>query len=663
MTAQLLALSAVASEAVKLPVVLDGVKTEAWAWRVAPDELLLPIDRVPLMVGDGRDLVIRTEKGRIFFGDRLAGLLIGAKDDAFASLADAEIRGLRGVLLEQWNDAIAARVAAMDFSKAGLSLRSFKTLPALPPAVRWLDVKNTSNMDVKDFSGLANLASLRYLRVETLHACNFDAAWISACTALRFLDLSMEHVENAGRLGMLKELRTLLLAWGEGVTDLSFVKGLPALQDLDVHKSKVADLSTLAGHPSIESINADMTPTSALPAGALRTLRTLRVMSTALSADAIRAFASANPGCRVVHGWDEALRDEVKEADRLRVRSGGTCHRKPEKETTLFEEKEAAAVRALLASIAVDEPESGFHCMCCGEPSIEVYRGDALLATLAVHHGRSIRWSEWPGDALLTVDGSVAVNSWLAKHGVTGPSDEFEKSQAAQRASQRRAERSKEILGAGLYDALRAARSADAIQQAFEGGEPDAVRRARIALELFGCDETSWSIYAAFDEWLQSRVLPGVTPAQIAACLTGGNERVANGAARWFFGEKKLAALDAIHFDGLARRALCHPRHGSRRAALEAIGLLEGDRAVAVLRELLAGNLVPRALAEDEQTEPAGMRRFTQMKLPNASERVLAAHLLARAGDKASGPAIQELAAAAKGLEKAVLLAAAKLLQ
>ena len=84
---------------------------------------------------------------------------------------------------------------------------------------------------------------------------------------------------------------------------------------------------------------------------------------------------------------------------------------------------------------------------------------------------------------------------------------------------------------------------------------------------------------------------------------------------------------------------------------------------MAVLRELLAGNLVPRALAEDEQTEPAGMRRFTQMKLPNASERVLAAHLLARAGDKASGPAIQELAAAAKGLEKAVLLAAAKLLQ
>jgi hypothetical protein len=663
MTAFLLSLSSPAHEAVPLSITLDGQPATAWAWNVGPGELLLPIDRIPIFVGEGRNLVIRTEKGRVFIGDRLAGLSIGPKDEPFAGLADGDLRDLRGLLLDQWNDRIAARVASLDVHRTALALRSLKSLPPLPPALRWLDLKNTSNADARDFSGLAGLTSLRYLRVDTLRSGDFDCAWIASCTSLRLLDLTMEHLVNPSRLASLTQLHSLLLGWGEGLTDLAVIKSMTSLKSLDVARSRVADGSALAGHPSIESVNADMTPLAVLPDGPLPSLRSLRVMSTNLAPAAIDAFSRANPGCRVIHRWDAAFAAETRDADRLRVRSGGTCHRKVDKEQTLFEEKDLAAVRRLLATIAVDEPQSGFHCMCCGEPSIEIYRGATLLATLAVHHGRSLRWSGWPGDAMLTDGCSDAVNAWLAANGVTGPSAELEASRVTERASRRRTERSRAILGAAAFDAMIAAKSPDATQKAFESAWPDAAQRATIALRLFGCDETSWSNYAVFDEWLQSRALPAFAPAQLAACLSGGDEGCVRGAARWFFGEKKLAALDAARFGDLARLALSHPRPESRRGALEAIALLDDNRAVAVLRELLAGTLRPRVLPEDERAEPGGMRRFTPQKLPPASEQALAAHLLAKAGDTASLPTVLQLVALSRGPEKAVLEAAAKKLQ
>ena len=65
------------------------------------------------------------------------------------------------------------------------------------------------------------------------------------------------------------------------------------------------------------------------------------------------------------------MRQATAKATRLRIRSGGTCHRQLAKEKTLFELKDAAQIRDFVRQIGIVEAESGFECMCCGEPTFE----------------------------------------------------------------------------------------------------------------------------------------------------------------------------------------------------------------------------------------------------------------------------------------------------
>ena len=113
------------------------------------------------------------------------------------------------------------------------------------------------------------------------------------------------------------------------------------------------------------------------------------------------------------------------EADRIRVRTGGTCHRMPDAELTVFEETDPARIREVVAAIRL-MPGPQSRCMCCGYPSIEFYRGDELITTIGYHHGRSIRWPDrWKWDVELTSDSARSLNQWLAEHNVPAEHGEW----------------------------------------------------------------------------------------------------------------------------------------------------------------------------------------------------------------------------------------------
>ena len=40
----------------------------------------------------------------------------------------------------------------------------------------------------------------------------------------------------------------------------------------------------------------------------------------------------------------------------------------------------------------VEDPSTFGHCMCLGDPAIELYEKRKKVATIGFHHGRSIRW-------------------------------------------------------------------------------------------------------------------------------------------------------------------------------------------------------------------------------------------------------------------------------
>lgn len=402
---------------------------------------LLQVSRYLLPLGSEQNLTLQTEEYRLLQvaadgTKEVVGVIVSwtFPDDKrvpvnpLSDLSDAQLKRLRCVRLRHWDEQVAAQVAKLDAQRVCIIVDSYahtgptNALPALPDNLELLSIDQTATGELNDLAGLARYKSLRFLDVDTF-GDGVDGAWV-AHPKLRYLGVNGK-LTNPSALAGLTELRTLSLSGCEEIDAVDFVQRLPALRRLDLDRTSVASLEPLGAHPSLQTVSAVSTPLKKLPAKPIPGLRELSILSTEVSDADAQSFAKANPDCRVLHRWADAFKSAVAGADRVRIRSGGLCHRDIEHEKTLTETKDPAHIASLLASIDIDEAESGFHCMCCGNPSIEFYRGEKLLASLGFHHGVSLRWKRpWPGDAKLTPEGTTAMQRWLADHGVANPDDE-----------------------------------------------------------------------------------------------------------------------------------------------------------------------------------------------------------------------------------------------
>ena len=68
--------------------------------------------------------------------------------------------------------------------------------------------------------------------------------------------------------------------------------------------------------------------------------------------------AAAAAGEDEPNRWEAALRETVAKCDRIRVRSGGTCHRRPERDRTLFEVRDAGKIESTVRAIRI-APHAG----------------------------------------------------------------------------------------------------------------------------------------------------------------------------------------------------------------------------------------------------------------------------------------------------------------
>ncbi|MFE0422083.1 hypothetical protein [Streptomyces sp. NPDC058953] len=87
----------------------------------------------------------------------------------------------------------------------------------------------------------------------------------------------------------------------------------------------------------------------------------------------------------------------------------------------LSDPAESARLRTAMAVVSLP----GFHCMCPGDVRFEVFDRDGERLTVVVlHHGATLRWGQWEGDAVLN-DGRLLLK-WLDGHGIPGPMQQFE---------------------------------------------------------------------------------------------------------------------------------------------------------------------------------------------------------------------------------------------
>jgi len=469
--------------------------------------------------------------------------------DPLSALSDEEIRGLWGVRLDHWSDAIAEKLKQVDPDRVCITLtqetavQPGRRLPPLPDGVRYLKIRVSSSNEVfTDFSPLQSCRNLRYFAYGGVGKEPFDVSVLKEASQLQHLVLSGERLVNTASLAELANLRRLDLGGCRELQDVSFVGQLGRLEALNISNTKVADLTPLDGLQRLEYLDADMTPVSQLPAQPLPALHTLRVMSTALSDESVEKFRRTNTACAVMHHWDDALKDALADATRLRVRSGGTCHRDIENEKTLYETEDKAVIEQAIAGIAIDEAESGFHCMCCGEPSLEFYQGDKLILTLGFHHGQSLRWvGGWPGDGSLTSESARFLVKWLADHKVEGPQKAIERQKEQQRAAERKMTRATRGLSPTLQAAFRDARQSSDGDSDFAATLrkecPEPVDQVGVLFTLLGASNDSWTSL----EWMEQvadRLLreydeETLSRAAVAA-LHGTDRQRRRGAARYW---------------------------------------------------------------------------------------------------------------------------------
>jgi Tfp pilus assembly protein PilF len=83
----------------------------------------------------------------------------------------------------------------------------------------------------------------------------------------------------------------------------------------------------------------------------------------------------------------------------------------------VLETSDPSALAALRETLRVIEDPSTFdHCGCLGGPTLELYSGQDLIATIGLQHGHSIRWAKWKHDARLC--NGQSLNDWLVRHGI-----------------------------------------------------------------------------------------------------------------------------------------------------------------------------------------------------------------------------------------------------
>lgn len=221
-----------------------------------------------------------------------------------------------------------------------------------------------------------------------------------------------------------------------------------------------------------------------------------------------------------------------------------------------------ASFRACIA--IVENPESFFHCMCPGDPHIELYAGTKVIGTIGYHHGVAIRWSGWRHDALLREPARLL--EWMSGHGVNGPRVEVE---AARRAAEESLRDEASWLAAmpeclrPFWERMGESRDPElqrVLLEALEGAIPARERQALVLFGWFGAGKGPWSGVPSY-EYVPEELLLQFSTALLVGALTAETPSEAQwrGAARYFggweFGHRKKCDKALLAAD-LKRRLL-----------------------------------------------------------------------------------------------------------
>lgn len=604
----------------------------------------------------GPERCIGLEVKKVYIDDQITLI------DPLSRLPPEEKKHLRSVILSDrpanWDQALSG----IDWEQCAVSLGGDSTdpaaphrMPQLPAEVAYLTFDFSNSDEITDVSPLAKLDQLRFLDLG--YCLTLKGGELQNKPKLVHLIADYIAFENAADLASLSAMKFLKIREAEGIKSPDFANQMPELRVLKIDRTAVSDISKLTC-PKLRLLSAIHTNIEALPSPEnVPVLKDLRILSTPAGQDPelVASFQKSLQGCTIAATWMQSLRSKIEGANKLRVRSGGTCHRRPDEEETLFELTDVDKIRSLIAGLQVIDDRSGFSCMCCGEPTIEVYKEDVLIASIGFHHGHSLRWSDglWPGDAAMTEESSRHLCKFLADHGHDGPLQEFEEGLARDRAGNRFASSLSEIAPDAFYsdwwktisgeDQSPSSDSElqdpdDHLRNLVASQWPDKNHRAKNLFAIYGAlPDGSWNLSLAFDDSLRESLLPELST-KINDLLTSKdiNEQTLQGIARWCLfdreGSNSRKALTEDNRSLLIKWGLAHPREANR---IETLLTLDEDGQLDSILTYFSAPPKARELPPEHEIEPGGSVMYLprEKEIPsNASSRAVAAVLLAHSG-------------------------------
>lgn len=172
------------------------------------------------------------------------------------------------------------------------------------------------------------------------------------------------------------------------------------------------------------------------------TIRGILKATTALTVGVMVVLYATAAAAAWKNGRD--LRRRIVGASRLVVRTGGTCHRRPEREVVLFDTADRGELAAFAELWSLGASVPGVSCACCGDMTFELYDGPTLACAFSFHHGEHIRLagSAW-GDLAVPGGTQDALAKWLADKGISGRLADV----WGRRRAEREAERWREAAG------------------------------------------------------------------------------------------------------------------------------------------------------------------------------------------------------------------------
>lgn len=550
-----------------------------------------------------------------------------------AKMSDEEVHGLRAVSLQFWSPEILKDLSRLDGSRLAVNLhleapiRTKVPFPALPRGLNYLRVWD-GNQHLQEFENLRGLQELRVLDLDV--SVPFDVRLLADLKKLEWLRLGMLEMTNLDALGGLRSLKVLRLDWRENVADLAFAKDLDALEEIHLGRTSVADLSPLDGLRRLRVVRASGSKVKVLPRGELPALRELEVMSTAVSEEDVATFAKAHPHCRVSHRWTRVLHAALDGVTSLRIREGGLCHRRGG-EKVLFETNSAELLRKFGDLLDIEEDQSGFHCMCCGEPTLEFYQGERLKVEMGFHHGQSLRWSGWPGDGKLRLEAADALIRLMASHGVVGPQKAREAEAEEAKAQERKLQRALAGLTPEVVAAYR--KGKDEFKAALEKTIQDPAARAEALLRMLGTSTDSWWTQESIEQVAQALLAEldeKPLKATVERALLGTDRVLRRGAGRfWIVGDGAFTKWNPP-LDSPVRAAVVAALQEARYYPHRQEALRRLER----WREALTAEVVDAQLAAGLRDPEVAVRRQALLTAGKLKHAASAGHLMDVLGGK-----------------------------